>query len=76
MSESVDLSEEFHEFIVSHNRDDETLEETLQRLVGGPNPEAVCGILSGDTAERMRSELAGKYDSDAEAKRKLRERFE
>lgn len=76
MSKSVRISEEFHEFIASHSRDDETMEETLRRLVGGPEPEDVAGILSSETATTMRDRLADKEEDDIEAKRELRERFE
>lgn len=76
MSKSVRISEEFHEFIASHNRDDETMEETLRRLVGGPHPEDVAGILSSETATAMRNRLDEKRTIDVEGKRELRERFE
>ena len=76
MSKSVRISEEFHEFIAAHNRDDETMEETLRRLVGGPDPEDVAGILSSETATAMRERLDEKGTNDVETKRELRERFE
>ena len=76
MSKSVRISEEFHEFIASHNRDDETMEETLRRLIGGPDPEEVAGILSSETASTMRERLGEKRERDVEGKRELRERFE
>lgn len=44
------------------------MEDALRRLIGGPNPEDVAGILSSETASCMRDRL--------EAKRELRERFE
>lgn len=55
MSKSVCISSEFHEFITSHKRDDKTMEETLRRLIGGP--EDVAGIISSETAEEMRNQL-------------------
>jgi hypothetical protein len=76
MSKSVRISEEFHEFVTAHKRDDETMEETLRRLIGGPHPEDVAGILSSETATAMRDRLERKREADAEAKRELRERFE
>lgn len=75
MSKSVRISEEFHEFIKAHKREDETMEETLRRLIGGPHPEDVAGILSSETAQEMRTRLAEKRKTDAEQKRELRERF-
>lgn len=76
MSKSVRISEEFHEFVTAHKREDETMEETLRRLIGGPNPEDVSGILSSETAEHTRERLEKKDETDAEEKQDLRERFE
>jgi hypothetical protein len=76
MSKSVRLSEAFHEFVKAHNREDETMEETLRRLVGGPHPEDVAGILSSETVAVTRERLAEKRETDAEGKRELREQFE
>jgi hypothetical protein len=76
VSKSVRISEEFHEFVKAHKREDETMEETLRRLIGGPHPENVSGILSSETAEQMRERLEEKRDRDVEDKRELRERFE
>ena len=76
MSKSVRVSEEFHEFVKAHKRENETMEETLRRLIGGPHPEDVAGILSSETATAMRYRLENKRRTDAEAKHKFRERFE
>lgn len=76
MSKSFRVSEEFHEFVAAHKRDDETMEETLRRLIGGPHPEDVAGILSEETAEEIRDRLEAKRRTDLEDKSDLRERFE
>lgn len=76
MSKSVRISEEFHEFVKAHKREDETMEETLRRLIGGPHPENVAGILSSETAEDMRERLETKRGTDLQQKHELRERFE
>lgn len=68
MSKSVRISESFHEFIESHSRDDETIEETLRRLVGGPDPDTVSGIISTETATTMREQIDKKGAVDADAK--------
>lgn len=73
MSKSLRISEELHEYITAHNRDDETMEETLQRLIGGPHPEDVAGILSEETASAVEEQLARKRS--AESKTDIRERF-
>ena len=64
MSKSVRVSDAFHEFIDAHNGDDETMEDTLRRLVGGPHPDAVAGIISDETAETMRERLASKQPAE------------
>lgn len=76
MSKSFRVSEEFHEFVAAHKREDETMEETLRRLIGGPHPEDVAGILSDETAEEIRHRLDEKRRADIEDKEDLRERFE
>ncbi|WP_226006339.1 hypothetical protein [Natrinema salinisoli] len=58
MSKSIQFSDAFYQHIASHNRDDESIEETLRRLIGGPNPDAVSGILSAETAATMREQLS------------------
>lgn len=68
------VSEEFHEFVKSHKREDETMEEAIRRLIGGPHPEEVAGVLSSDTAEELRRRLRDKEDS--EDRHLVRERFE
>jgi hypothetical protein len=76
MSKSVRISEEFHEFVTAHKREDETMEETLRRLIGGPHPEDVAGILSSETAAAVRDRLENKRETDTREKDELRERFE
>lgn len=76
MSKSVRVSESFHEFVKAHKRDEETMEETLRRLIGGPDPGDVSGILSAETAAEMREQLDRTEASDVDDKRALRDRFE
>ena len=76
MSKSVRLSEEFHEYVKAHKRADETMEDTLRRLIGGPHPEEVAGILSPETADAIEEGLARKREADVESKEELRELFD
>lgn len=76
MSRIIRISSELHEFIKAHNREGETIEETLRRLVGGPHPEDGAGILSSETADAMRERLERKGEADVNGKRELRKRFE
>lgn len=76
MSKSVRLSEEFHEYVKAHNRAGETMEDTLRRLIGGPHPAEVAGVLSPETADAIEAGLEGKRETDAGSKAELRELFE
>jgi len=68
-------SEGFHAFVTAHKREHETMEATLRRLIGGPHPEDVAGILSSETATLMRDRLEDTHDMDVEGNAELRERF-
>jgi hypothetical protein len=76
MSKSVRLSEEFHAYLKAHKRTDETMEDTLRRLIGGPHPREVAGILSAETADAIEDGLAERRAADVESKEELRELFE
>ena len=69
------LSDEYYEWIDSHNRDDETMEETVRRLTGGPHPEEVAGILSEETAEKLKQAVDRTRASDADRKQRARDVF-
>lgn len=51
MVKTIRVSEEYHEWLDAHNRDDETMEETLRRMTRGPHPEDVAGLLTEAEAE-------------------------
>ena len=51
MTKSVRVSESFHSFLKSHNRDGETMEETLCRLLDKPSPETETRIVSSGVAD-------------------------
>lgn len=79
MSKMIRVSEAFHEHIKAHQRDDETMEETLRRLVGGPSPEVLAEIVTGGdeaAAEEMRRAIEAKRERGRERRAALRERFE
>lgn len=79
MTKTIRVSEDFHEVVKAHNRDDETMEETLRRLMGGPAPEALADVVGGgddEVAAEMRDAIAEKRDRGRERRSELRERFE
>lgn len=57
MGKTIRVSEEVHALVASHQRESETMEETLKRLVGGPHPEEVAGLLSDETALAMHESI-------------------
>ncbi|PSQ58859.1 hypothetical protein BRD18_04940 [Halobacteriales archaeon SW_7_71_33] len=74
MVKTIRVSEEYHEWLLAHKRDDETVEETLRRMTRGPNPEDVAGLLTEDEAEtakqaveRVRTRDRGRLDEAREA---------
>lgn len=79
MSKMIRVSEEFHELIKAHRRNDETMEETLRRLVGGPSPDVLQEVIAGgdeETAEAMRSAIEEQRERGRTRRADLRERFE
>jgi len=78
MTKTIRVSESFHEVVKAHKRSDETMEETLRRLMGGPTPEALAEVIDGDdeTAAEMRAAIERKREGDDERRAELRERFE
>ncbi|WP_424016885.1 hypothetical protein ACOZ4N_13485 [Halorientalis pallida] len=74
MVKTIRVSEEYHEWLRGHKRDDETMEETLRRMTRGPNPEDVAGLLSEDEAEEakeavsdLRSRDRSRFDAASDA---------
>ncbi|USZ68619.1 hypothetical protein NGM10_02490 [Halorussus salilacus] len=78
MTKTIRVSEDFHEVVKAHKRNDETMEETLRRLMGGPSPDALAEVVGRDdeTAAEMREAIERKRDSGRERRAELRERFE
>ena len=72
-SKTIRVSESLHEQITAHNREDETLNETLERLVGGPSLRELAGTLSDDEAETFRSAIEASHRQHAD---ELAEQFD
>lgn len=51
MVKTIRVSEEYHEWLSAHKRDDETMEETLRRMTRGPHPTDVAGLLTEEEAK-------------------------
>jgi hypothetical protein len=79
MSKTIRVSEEFHELVRAHNREGETMEETLRRLTRGPDPEVLASVVGdGDeqAAARMRAAIERKRANGRDRREAVRERFE
>jgi len=79
MSKTIRVSEDFHELVRAHNREGETMEETLRRLTRGPDPEVLANIISGGDermATEMREAIERKREDGRNRRKRLRERFE
>lgn len=66
----------FKEWVEGHKQDDETVADALIRLVGGPHPEDVAGILSDDTAAELRDALDAKRETDVESRQDVLDQFD
>ncbi len=76
MGKTIRVSEGYHAWIKAHNRDDETMEETLRRLTRGPHPSDVAGILTTTEAEEAKEAVATLRDRDDERLHRAREAFD
>ncbi|KTG09875.1 hypothetical protein AUR64_09620 [Haloprofundus marisrubri] len=82
MGKTIRVSEEFHELVSAHKGSDETMEETLRRMVGGPDPRVLAsmGLIDSDTdeesAETMRDAIERRRSGESDRRKRLRERFD
>lgn len=76
MVKTIRVSEEYHEWLRAHNRDDETMEETLRRLTRGPNPEDVAGLLTTDEAQAAKEAVRDVRGRDRDRFTAARDAFE
>ena len=71
-TKTIRVSEELHARIKAHNRESETLSETLERLVGSPSLRELAGVLSDDEADGFRKVIEESHrDHDEEIERML-----
>jgi predicted CopG family antitoxin len=76
MVKTIRVSEEYHEWLLAHKADDETVEEALRRMTRGPNPEDVAGLLSEKEAEEAKDAVRGLRGRDRDRLDDAREAFE
>ncbi|MFB6205027.1 MAG: hypothetical protein ABEJ05_00655 [Haloglomus sp.] len=75
MSKTIRVSDDFHRYVKAHNREGETMEETLRRLAGGPDPSFVAGFLSDDEATAAKDAVEDLRDRDTDRLDAAREAF-
>lgn len=76
MVKTIRVSEEYHEWLRAHKREDETMEETLRRMTRGPNPADVAGLLTDEEAETAKAAVDELRGRDAERFSAAAEAFE
>jgi cytochrome c-type biogenesis protein CcmH/NrfG len=54
MAKMIRVPDEYHAWVKAHNRDDETMFETLRRLTREPDPEELQGILTSEEVAEAR----------------------
>lgn len=75
-TKSIQVSETFHAYVKAHKKEGETMGEALVRLTGGPEPEAVAGLVSRETAEEMEDAITERSRSNATSRERVVEQFE
>ncbi|MFC6942830.1 antitoxin VapB family protein [Salinirubellus sp. GCM10025818] len=76
MVKTIRVSEEYYAWLCAHKRDDETMEETLHRLIRGPNPEDVAGLLTSEEADEAKEAVKDLRDRDGSCFEAVREAFD
>lgn len=75
MVKTLRVSEEYHEWLMAHNREGETVEETLRRMTRGPHPDRVAGLLSEPEAAQAKATVRTLRERDRERLRSARDAF-
>ncbi len=76
MVKTIRVSEEYHEWLSAHKREDETMEETLRRMTRGPHPSDVSGLLSEEEAEEAKKAVGRLRGRDRDRLDAARNAFE
>lgn len=76
MTKMIRVPDEYHAWVKAHNRDGETMFETLQRLTREPTPEELTGILSSEEVDEARTAAEQFGGRDAQRFKEAREAFE
>lgn len=76
MVKTLRVSEEYHAWLMAHNREGETVEETLRRMTRGPHPGDVAGLLSEPEAAKAKAAVRRLRDRDQDRLGAVRDAFD
>lgn len=76
MAKMIRVPDDYHAWVKAHNRDDETMFETLRRLTREPTPAELTDILSSDDVDEARAAAERFGGRDTERFERAREAFE
>jgi len=74
-TKSVRLEEDVYERVKAHKRENETISEAIDRLIGTPSLHELGGVLDGDQVDKMRKTIEDADEEDAEEVEEVAERF-
>jgi predicted CopG family antitoxin len=74
-TKSVRLDDTVYERVKAHKREDETMSEAIDRLIGRPSLHELGGILDGENVDEMRKTIENADEEDAEEVEEVVERF-
>jgi predicted CopG family antitoxin len=74
-TKSVRLDDDVYERVKAHKREDETMSEAIDRLIGRPSLHELGGILDGDRVDEMRKTIEDADEEDAAEVKEVVERF-
>ena len=75
MAKSIQVSEEYHAYVKAHNREGETMEETLRRLSRMPDPREFAELSSLDEVDEIEDAIDELDERESERLRMVREAF-
>lgn len=75
MVKTIRVSESFHGWVEAHNREGETMEETLRRLTRGPHPSEVADVLSAEQVDEVEDAIEELNERKSRRLRDVRNEF-
>jgi hypothetical protein len=75
MAKSIQVSEEYHAYVKAHNREGETMEETLRRLSRMPDPREFGDLFSSGEVDEIEAAIEELNQQRSERLRDVREAF-